>query len=245
MGLIKNEHGVYHVRRKVPKLLEAATARVLGVAKERVSWLKETLGTKDERRAKVLAKPIMMKFDRVLAQAEALLIEQPVRAVAVIKAEVRALQDVIARNRGEPIDSPPLPDPGGLAPISSRSLRAAYDGWNKIEVRKKSSQLEFSRGIDRFIELHGNLDVALINRRHVREFRPLLRRGHCLAKKLVPLLEPAWNHGLLRRHRCGARTNRLQNSLDRHEATGDKIIVGVPTGTRFYEATSMVAVVAF
>jgi hypothetical protein len=31
MGLIKNEHGVYHVRRKVPKGLEEATATVLGV----------------------------------------------------------------------------------------------------------------------------------------------------------------------------------------------------------------------
>jgi hypothetical protein len=31
MGLIKNEHGVFHVRKKVPKALEAATARVMGV----------------------------------------------------------------------------------------------------------------------------------------------------------------------------------------------------------------------
>jgi hypothetical protein len=59
MGLIKNEHGVYHVRRKVPKALEAATATVMGVPKERVSWLKETLKTKDEKRAKVLAKPVV------------------------------------------------------------------------------------------------------------------------------------------------------------------------------------------
>ena len=72
MGLIKNEYGVYHVRRKVPKALEAATARAMGVPKERVSWLKETLGTKDVKQAKVLAKPVMMKFDRILAQAEAL-----------------------------------------------------------------------------------------------------------------------------------------------------------------------------
>jgi hypothetical protein len=63
MGLIKNEYGVYHVRRKVTAL-EVATARVLGVPKERVSWLKQTLGTKDEKRAKVLAKPVMMAFDR-------------------------------------------------------------------------------------------------------------------------------------------------------------------------------------
>ena len=79
MGLIKNEHGVFHVRRKVPKALEEATAKVMGVPKERVSWLKETLGTKHEKRAKVLSKPVMMKFDRILAEAEALLVDHPVR----------------------------------------------------------------------------------------------------------------------------------------------------------------------
>ncbi|WP_305719192.1 hypothetical protein [Bradyrhizobium sp.] len=39
MGLIENEHGVFHVRRKVPKAFEVATARAMGVPKERVSWL--------------------------------------------------------------------------------------------------------------------------------------------------------------------------------------------------------------
>ena len=79
MGLIKNEHGVYHVRRKVPKHLEQATAIVMGVPKPRVSWLKETLGTKDEKQARVRAKPVMMKFDGILAKAEARLVEHPVR----------------------------------------------------------------------------------------------------------------------------------------------------------------------
>ncbi len=292
MGLIKNEHGVFHVRRKVPKALEVATARAMGVPKERVSWLKETLGTKDEKQAKVLAKPVMMKFDRILAQAEALLVEHPMRtelteaeikriadyfyahelggdealredgvgsdpifasvhrqlvdagiefetpfevaeetgsglsarmmhkieedassvlsaakgalargnvnfiryelnellqlfrinldpacadyrkvALAVIKAEVRALEDVLARNRGAPIDSPKLPEPSSTAPVSSCSLRAAYQGWDKVEARPISTRMEFARGIDRFIELHGDLDVAQINRKHVREFR--------------------------------------------------------------------------
>jgi hypothetical protein len=46
MALIKNEHGVLHVRRKVPKGLEVATSRVMGAPKERVSWLKETLRNK-------------------------------------------------------------------------------------------------------------------------------------------------------------------------------------------------------
>src|SRR5258705_2110644 len=92
MGLIKNEHGVFHVRRKVPKALEVATARAMGVPKERVSWLKETLGTKDEKRAKVFAKPVMMKFDRILAQAEALLVEHPVRT-ELTEAEIKAISD--------------------------------------------------------------------------------------------------------------------------------------------------------
>jgi hypothetical protein len=91
MGLIKNEYGVYHVRRKVPKGLEAATATVMGVPKERVSWLKETLGTK-AKQAKVLATPVMMKFDGILAQAEALLVEQPVRT-ELTEAEIKRIAD--------------------------------------------------------------------------------------------------------------------------------------------------------
>ncbi|MBR1285404.1 site-specific integrase [Bradyrhizobium sp. AUGA SZCCT0177] len=92
MGLIKNEHGVFHVRRKVPKALEGATARVMGAAKERVSWLKKSLATKDAKQAKVLAAPVMMKFNRVLAQAAALLVEHPVRT-GLTEAEVRSMAD--------------------------------------------------------------------------------------------------------------------------------------------------------
>jgi hypothetical protein len=51
----------------------------MGVPKARVSWLKESLQTKDEAKAKILSKPIMMKFDRILADAEGLLVEHPVR----------------------------------------------------------------------------------------------------------------------------------------------------------------------
>ena len=321
MGLIKNEHGVWHVRRKVPKSLEAATARVMDVPKDRVSWLKETLGTKDEKRAKVLAKPVMMKFDRILAQAEALLVEHPVRtelteaeikqiadyfyahelvadeeireggvgsdpgfasihrqlteagiefttpftvaentgsglsdrmmlkieesvsivlpaakealargnvnfiryeldallqvfqinldpacadyrkvALAVIKAFVRALEDVGARHRGEAIDSPKLIEPSSKTPASGCSLRAAYEGWEKTQTRKKGTQLEFARGIERFIELHGDLDVSQINRRHVREFRdaaqlvPRRRPGKLRKASLPELVEWARQH---------------------------------------------------
>jgi hypothetical protein len=92
MGLIKNEYGVWHVRRSVPKALRGAVARVMGAPKERVSWLKKTLRTKDEKRAKALAKPVMIEFDRILAQAEALLVEHPVRT-ELTEAEIKQIAD--------------------------------------------------------------------------------------------------------------------------------------------------------
>jgi hypothetical protein len=339
MGLIKNEHGVYHVRRKVPKALEEATATVMAVSKTRVSWLKETLGTKDEKQAKIRAKPVMMKFDGILAKAEALLVEHPVRAelteaeikriadyfyaytlrgdedlradgvgddpvfadihrqlteagvefespfsvekagsglsdrmmhkiqesasvvlpvvrealargniefiryelnellqlfrinldpncpdyrrlaLAVMRAEVRALEDILARNRGAPIESPKLPDLGGnSAPSSGPRLRAVYEAWLKTEPRKKSTELEFARGIDRFIELHGDLDVVQINRSHVREFRdaaqlvPIRRSGKLLKATLPQLAEYSRAHPNVSRIKA-ATVNKWLNCL--------------------------------
>jgi uncharacterized protein DUF6538 len=322
MGLIKNEHDVWCVRRKVPKHLEEAVATVLGASKSRQPWLKRSLRTKDEKRAKVLSKPVMMEFDRVIADAEALLVQHPLRtslteteikqvadyfyalqlhadeelrvegvgddplfasihqqlsaaevefespfsiekigsglsdrmmhkidegssivlpalkealargnvefiryelnevlrvlrinldqtcpdyrklALAVMRAEVRALEDIAARSRGEPIESPKLLEPGGgvSAPSLGCGLRAAYEGWLKVAPRKKSTSMEFARGIERFIELHGDLDVAQINKGHVRQFRdaamlvPARRSGKLLKASLPELVEYSRAH---------------------------------------------------
>ena len=118
----------------------------------------------------------------------------------MIKAEVRALEDVLARSRGTPIDSPKLIEPISKAPATGCSLRAAYEGWEKMEPRKRSTQLEFSKGIDRFIELHGDLDVIQINKGHVREFRtaakqvPKHRPGKLRKARLPELVEWTRNH---------------------------------------------------
>jgi Domain of unknown function (DUF6538) len=79
MGIIRNRHGVYEARKKVPKRLEEPTATVLGVPKRRQSWLKKSLGTKDLREAKLRAKPVLMEFDSVLERAQELLKAQPTR----------------------------------------------------------------------------------------------------------------------------------------------------------------------
>jgi hypothetical protein len=122
-------------------------------------------------------------------------------ALAVMRAEVRALEDVLARNRGEPVESPKLTEPAvNSAPSSGCGLRAAYEGWLKTQPRKESTRREFARGIDRFIELHGDLDVVQINKRHVREFRdaaqlvPTGRSGKLLKATLPQLVEYSRAH---------------------------------------------------
>jgi len=51
-------------------------------------------------------------------------------ALAVMKAFVRALEDVLARDRGATIESPKLIEPvTNSAPPSGCGLRAAYAGW--------------------------------------------------------------------------------------------------------------------
>jgi integrase len=123
-------------------------------------------------------------------------------ALAVMRAEVRALEDILARQRGEPIESPKLIEPrsGINAPSSGWGLRAAYEGWLKVERRKKGTLAEFARAIDRFIELHGDVEVAKITRRHVREFRdaaqlvPAGRSGKLLKATLPQLVEYSRAH---------------------------------------------------
>ena len=75
----KNRHGVYYVRKKVPKRLEQPTAEFLDNGKSRQVFLKRTLDTKDLREANIRAKPVLIEFDRILAQAEALTVQRPVR----------------------------------------------------------------------------------------------------------------------------------------------------------------------
>jgi hypothetical protein len=69
---------MYVARRKVPDALQGAVAQVLNSTKARVVFLQETLGTKDHREANVRAKPILMKFDRIIAQAKGSTAKLPV-----------------------------------------------------------------------------------------------------------------------------------------------------------------------
>jgi integrase len=313
MSIFRNEHGVYHVRKKVPKRLEEATATVKGASKERVSWLQRSLRTKDHREAKRLTPPILMEFDRILAEAEALTAERPLRtsldrreieriaeffyaheltadeerrrngdsealfqdvarqleeaginhnspyaigpvpefglsaremdkinqeieiclggaqqalatgnistftweidellklfrinldrnsasyrelAAEVLKAFIKALEAIQRRHKGEIVETPVVPEVNGEQPSNGESLRAAYEGWTKSRRRPENTLREFQYAVDRFTELHGDMPVAKITRKHVREFREALqampvRRSGDLRNATLPAL---------------------------------------------------------
>jgi hypothetical protein len=92
MGLIKDRHGTYYARKKVPKHLEAAAARVLNNGKFKQVWLKRSLATKDHSEAKRRVKAVQIEFDRLIEQAQELLTERLLRDT-ISDAEIKLIAD--------------------------------------------------------------------------------------------------------------------------------------------------------
>ena len=140
VGIVRNQHGVFHLRKKVPKKLEEAVAVVTGSSKPRVAWLKKTLGTKDVKAAKVRSVPLLMDFDRILAQAEAVNAERPLRT-SLSEKEIERIAEyhfanVLAEDeemRRDEVDR-------------SRSSRASLANWR---TRELSSPRHFMLGQSR------------------------------------------------------------------------------------------------
>jgi len=79
MGVIKDRHGTYYARKKVPQKLEVAVGKIAASGKPRVSWLTASLRTKDLKQANREAKAHLARFDQILAEAEAAVAERPLR----------------------------------------------------------------------------------------------------------------------------------------------------------------------
>jgi integrase len=76
-NVIKDRHGTYYARKKVPSPLQEAVARALGNDKARQVWLKRSLDTKEIETANKRAKAVLIEFDRTLDGAKALLAKRP------------------------------------------------------------------------------------------------------------------------------------------------------------------------
>jgi hypothetical protein len=79
------------------------------------------------------------------------------------------------------------------------TLKASYEGWQKSASRPKNTLREFGYAVARFCELHGDIEIARITRRHVLQFRealqemPLRRSGTLRTATLPELVE--WSKG--------------------------------------------------
>jgi site-specific recombinase XerD len=93
MGLMQDRHGTWYARVKVPDRLQEAVARVLDQGKERQSFLKKSLGTKDLKAANIRAKPVLAGFDRVFGEAEQLLAARPMRE-SLSATEIRRMAEI-------------------------------------------------------------------------------------------------------------------------------------------------------
>jgi len=121
-------------------------------------------------------------------------------ARAIQGAFVKALRAVLERNKGEPIETPPLisPDQGGEAP--SGTLKDALAGWQKERSPSPGVYAEYERATRLFTELHGDLPIAQIKRSHARLFREALqdtprhRSGVLLRMPLPELAEWGRKH---------------------------------------------------
>jgi integrase len=325
MGLIKDRHGTYYARHKVPERLQENVARLLDNGKPKQVWLKKSLGTKVLSEANVRAKPVQMEFDRLLAQAETQLKARPLRtsisdveikliadyfyahelegdeglredgrgsdplyvsvnkqltdagievpeqhdlksltlepghglsprmmgqieddativltatqdelargdtrriryevnallevfqinldrscegyrklARAVLAAQVKALRAVLARHKGEPVETPPLIEPDQRSLVAATgTLKDALTGWQKERSPSPGVLAEYERATRLFSELHGELQVANIKRSHARLFRealqvmPRRRPGELLHMPLPELAEWGRKH---------------------------------------------------
>jgi len=123
-------------------------------------------------------------------------ISYPTLGASVLRAYVRALEDIGKRNEGHPVSSPAIPR--GLLSASSAgsgaTLREALDAWKKERERPEDTVSEYARAIEMFIQLHGNIPVADIKRSsHARAYREELRlvpsgRSGALLKAGLPEL---------------------------------------------------------
>jgi integrase len=97
--------------------------------------------------------------------------------MAVLTAHVRALRDIEKRNNGEPVETPQSAYAIVDAPAGERggTLREAFEGWKKERERPEGTVHEYSRAIDMFVQMHGDLPLLDIKRSHVLRFREALQ----------------------------------------------------------------------
>jgi len=118
----------------------------------------------------------------------------------VISAQVKQLRAVLARHKGEPVETPPLSGPDQNGTLAGGALKDALAGWQKERLPSPGVLAEYERATRLFSELHGDLPITQIKRSHARSFREALqdmprhRFGPLLQMSLPELAEWGRKH---------------------------------------------------
>jgi integrase len=119
---------------------------------------------------------------------------------AVLQRYVEMLQALEDRNAGKPVVTPKAALAVASPAPTGGTLKEALEGWDKERARPEGTVSEYTRAVEMFIQLHGNLPIADIKRSHAREFReavqmvPRHRQGTLLKASLPELVEWARRH---------------------------------------------------
>lgn len=98
-------------------------------------------------------------------------------SLAILKAHVRALEALKARNEGRAIDTPPEPAPPTKTEVASVQtdgtplLSEAFEKWKAEHRGPAKTADEFQAQMTRFISLHEDLPIGQITKAHVRAFK--------------------------------------------------------------------------
>jgi hypothetical protein len=96
-------------------------------------------------------------------------------ARAVQAAFVKYLRAILARQKGEPIETPLLIAPNQDSTPATGTLKDALAGRQKERSPSHGVLAEYERAIRLFGELHGDIRIAQIKRSHARLFRETLQ----------------------------------------------------------------------
>jgi hypothetical protein len=93
--LIQHPSGVFYAQRKVPDRLQVSAARVTMSTRPRLVFLKRSLGTRDRKQANISIKPVLIDFDRIIREAEALEKSKPPTRSTLTAAEISRMAEYV------------------------------------------------------------------------------------------------------------------------------------------------------
>ena len=115
---------------------------------------------------------------------------------ACLHAYLRALEAIEKRDAGFTVETPAAILPKDDTTAEGDTLQDAFAGWKRHRARPQRTLDEFERSVEMFVQLHGNMPVASIRKKHALEYRkalqdvPRRRKGELLRATLPA--QAAW-----------------------------------------------------